>query len=144
MSRTTYNGYLRQRGTNSKLSSATPGVSLLALQCILSDATAASAGTGKFLPKGARPIGVQNLDGGATGGTNPTVDIGTAADDDGFAAEMDADDVTAIVATGALLGTELTADTEVYAGVGASAATGGSVSFAVYYIMADDGTEGTP
>lgn len=103
------------------------------------DPTAASAaitrtdGTPMTLPKGARPIAVQNLNGGATGGTNPTIDIGTSGDGDGFANEVDADGRTTFLGTGALIGTVLTADTPVYAGVGASAATGGTVTFAIYY-----------
>ena len=43
------------------------------------------------------------------------------------------------MATGGLLGAELTVNTAIWAGVGASAATGGSVIVGVYYIMADDG-----
>lgn len=143
MSRTTYRGYLRQFGTSNFSSTATPAVGVFALQFTLSDPTAASAGMGVYLPKGARVIGVQNLSGGATGGTNPTIDVGTSADADGFADELDADAVTVISGTGAQIGDELTADTEVYAGVGGSAATGGSVAVAVYYIMADDGSKGS-
>lgn len=134
MSKTTFRGYLREKPT----STATPAVSLLAVKFTF-DPTAASAGTGKYLPNGAIPLFVQNIDGGATGGTNPTVDIGTSGDDDGFGAETDADGVTGFINTGALLGTALTADTEIYAGVGASAATGGTVTAAVYYIMSDAG-----
>lgn len=146
MSRTTYNGALRQTGSNfrsANVDGATPAVFLAGIQ-FSQDPTAASAGTGKYLPKGAIPMGVQNIDGGATGGTNPTVDVGTSGDADGFANELDADGVTDIVSTtGALIGTELTVDTEIYAGVGASAATGGTVTLIVYYIMADDGARNT-
>lgn len=136
MAKTTFGGYIRQTGANKNNTTATPAP-LVACLVFSFDPTAASAGTGTILPKGAIPLYVQNLDGGATGGTDPTVDIGTAADSDGFAAELDADARGAPAATGALLGVTLTADTEVYAGVGASAGTGGTVTAAIYYVMED-------
>lgn len=135
MSESTLKGYWRQKGTKG----ATPAVGLLALTFSF-DPTQSSAGVGKVLPKGAIPLSVANLNGGATGGTNPTVDIGTSGDSDGFSNELDADGATAPVITGALLGAELTEDTEIYAGVGASAATGGSVTAMINFIMADDGS----
>ena len=106
---------------------------------VSSGTTAESASMGKTLPVGAIPLFAQNIDGGATGGTNPTVDIGTSGDPDGFANELDADGATGLINTGALLGTELTADTVIYAGVGASAATGGTGTIGVYFIMSDAG-----
>lgn len=102
------------------------------------DPTAASADTGAVLPKGAIPLGVDSL-GGGTGGASPTVDVGTSVDPDGFADELAADAVQ-LGDTGALTGVELTADTPVYAGVGASAATGGTTTVVIHYIMADDGS----
>lgn len=134
MAKSTTKGYWRQKGSTG----ATPAVGLYALQFSL-DPTAASASVSKTLPVGAIPVAVQNMDGGATGGTNPTIDVGTSGDPDGFANELDADGVTSLVSTGALLGVELTAETEIYAGVGASAATGGTVKVAVYYLMSDSG-----
>lgn len=136
MARTSLTGYTRQYGSNGK--SATPAVFPAIIQFSF-DPTAASASTGKTLPKGAIPLFVQNINGGATGGTTPTVDIGTGGDPDGFANELDADAMTGLINTGALLGIELAVDTVIFAGVGASAATGGTVLAAVYYIMADDG-----
>lgn len=135
MARSTVTGYWRQKGA----AGATPAV-FCSAQVFAFDPTAASAATGKILPKGAIPIWVSNIDGGATGGTTPTVDIGTSGDPDGFANELAADALSSPVVTGALLGVELTADTEIHAGVGASAATGGTVTVAVYYVMADDGS----
>ncbi len=134
MASSTIKGYWRQKGTKN----ATPAVGLLALKFSF-DPTAASATVNKTLPIGAIPLFVQNMDGGATGGTNPTVDIGTSGDADGFANELDADGSTGLTNTGALLGVELTAETEVFAGVGASAATGGTVTAILYYIMSDSG-----
>ena len=135
MARTSHTGYLRQYGSTK---AATPCV-FPALMQVSFDPTAASASTGSTLPKGAIPLWVQGL-GGATGGTNPTVDIGTAGNDDGFSNELDADAfITSFSTNGALLGTELTVDTLIFAGVGASAATGGTMQAIVAYMMADDG-----
>ena len=135
MPKSTIAGYWRQYGSTS---AATAAVFAAAIK-IAFDPTQAAAASGATLPKGAIPIGVQSF-GGATGGTNPTVDVGTSGDTDGFANELDADGVTAITATGALLGIELTADTAIHVGVGASAATGGTTTILVFYVMADSGT----
>ena len=135
MARSTLKGFWRQTGSEK----ATASVSLQCIQFTL-DPTASSADTGKILPNGAIPMGVQNLNGLATGGTNPTIDVGTSGDTDGFTNELDADDISNIVSTaGALIGVPLTTDTAIHAGVGASAATGGSVLVGVYYIMQDNG-----
>ena len=134
MASSTIKGFWRTKGTKN----ATPAVGLLAVKFSF-DPTQASATVSKTLPAGAIPLFVQNVNGGATGGTNPTVDVGTSGDPDGFANELDADGATGFTNTGALMGVELTADTEVYAGVGASAATGGSVTAILYYVMGDAG-----
>jgi len=89
------------------------------------------------LPIGARVIDVRSW-GGATGGTNPTVDVGTVADDDGFAAELDADGNSSGFAAGTLgvlANTSLTVPTPVYGKVGASAATGGTTTVQVHVII---------
>lgn len=99
------------------------------------DPTSASQVSLFTLPAGSRPLDVISY-GGATGGTNPTVDVGTA-DDDGLANELDADAVSSAVADGtggALLGTVLADDTEIFGKVGASAATGGTTTVVVEYI----------
>lgn len=85
-------------------------------------------------PKGSIPLSITSL-GGATGGTNPTVDIGTVADNDGFANELDADGFAENAGTGALTGVALTTDTAVYGKVGASAATGGTTTVLIRYTM---------
>ena len=87
------------------------------------------------LPAGAIPMYAISY-GGSTGGTSPTVDIGTSGDDDGIANELAAD-AGAVSYGGALLNAQLTADTVIYGKVGGSAATGGTTSVAVAYIMAD-------
>lgn len=134
--RATIGGYWRQRGGPEGL--GTPAT-FKAFIAVSFDPTAAIAGTGKYLPKGAIPLGVTGL-GGGTGGISPTVDVqlagGTAA---GLANELAADATTAEVVTGADLRAALTADTEIEAGVGASAATGGTFTALVSYIIADDG-----
>lgn len=92
------------------------------------------------LPPNARVIDVVGY-GGATGGTNPTVDIGTAGDDDGIANELDCDAAStrasSAAAKGALMNTVLstTARTIIYGKVGASAATGGTFAGAIEYII---------
>ncbi len=136
MARTSQTGYLRQYGSAGK--TATPAV-FPAVITFSFDPTAASADTGKVLPAGCVVVACQLAQANATGGTNPTVDIGTQADPDGFGNELDADAYTGPAFTGALLGTSILVDTPIYAGVGASAATGGTCVGAVTYIMADDG-----
>ena len=66
--------------------------------------------TGKSLPKGAIPLGVESL-GGGTGGTTPLGDVGTSGDDNGFADDLVVDSHTATKIGGALLTVELTAAT---------------------------------
>ena len=138
MARTSYTGYLRQYGTPGK--AGCPATFPAGIQ-ISFDPTQASASTGKALPKGAIPIWVQSY-GGGTGGTNPTVDIGTAGASAGLANDIDADiaGASGLTVNGTLLGTELTVDTLIFAGVGASAATGGTTNVVVYYMMVDDGS----
>lgn len=136
MARTSLTGYTRQYGSNAK--TATPAVFPAIIQFTF-DPTAASTATGKVLPRGSIVTGVQNIDGGATGGTLPTIDIGTQSSPGGFVQELDADGKTEALHIGTSAGVELLVDTEIFAGVGASAATGGTVLAAVWYIMADDG-----
>jgi len=136
--RSTITGYWRQRGSGSE-SLGTPAV-FRAYVKVAVDPTAAVAGTGAYLPAGAIPLGVTTL-GGGTGGTAPTIDVqlagGTTA---GLANELSADTASVVeVQTGADLGVALTADTEIEAGVGASAATGGTTTFLVSYIISDNG-----
>ena len=132
---TTLRGYYRSTGSDVD----TPSVGLQCIQFTL-DPTAASADTGKVLPIGAIPMGVQNMNGGGTGGASPTIDVGSSATPDGLANELSADNITSISSTtGVLIGIPLTADTAIHAGVGASAAAAGSVLVGVYYIMQDDG-----
>jgi len=88
------------------------------------------------LPKGARVIDVISY-GGATGGVSPTVDIGITGAGASLANELPADaaQTSAVVSAtgGPGLGAVQVADTFVVAGVGASAATGGTQTVAVVY-----------
>ena len=113
---------------------ATSAGALFALRASF-DPTSASQVSLGVLPAGAIVQDVLSY-GGATGGTNPTVDIGTSGDDDGLANELDADGQAAAVAGavgGALINTALASETEVFGKVGASAATGGTTVVAVIY-----------
>ena len=105
------------------------------------DPILASTDTGVKLPSGAIVTDVVT-DGGATGGISPTVDIGTSTDPDGFVNEGDADlarnSNLAKGTLGVLAYTALAADTSIFAGVGASAATGGTVTAKIFYYRQDD------
>lgn len=144
--RSTITGYWRQRGnannTNRPPVGPTPAVGIMATVAITFDPTqAAGTATGITLPKGAIPTFAVITNAGATGGIDPTVDVGlTDGNVDGLIAEGDADTAsTALLTTGTELGVALTADTEITAGVGASAATGGTVTARVFFYMDDDG-----
>lgn len=104
------------------------------------DPTSATQISLGYLPAGSIVTDVIAM-GGATGGTNPTVDVGTAADPDGFANELDADAVgtsaTSAAKLGAQINTQLTALTQVFGNVGASAATGGTTIVHVQFIVED-------
>lgn len=112
------------------------------------DATLAGAGllTGKFMPIGAIPLGVDVV-GGGTGGTTPLLDVGlelATPDDDGLADGVAADgnsssrlgDATA----GVLIGTALTEAAEVTVSDGGGTnATGGTIDIFIHYTFSDDG-----
>lgn len=100
------------------------------------DPTAASAATGIVLPAGSYPVAFLT-DGGASGGTNPTVDIGKSGSTAFWGNEVDAD---AVALTTPADQTVQTADTAVWAGVGASAATAGTVQLIVLYMTDPDNT----
>ena len=151
MATTTFQGIVRSNGGAGK-GNSTPSVVTLS-EVIAFDPTAASAtavkvgtssstGNDFVLPAGAVPISFMTI-GGATGGTNPTVDIGTSADDDGFFNEADADTKGSLKgADGALVvGGGIAADVTVTGKVGASAATGGTIVGVFTYTVADSGAE---
>jgi hypothetical protein len=135
MTVTKFSGGIAAGGGSSRATVAS-GVYALRGSFSATSATQVAIGT---LPAGARVTDVISY-GGATGGTNPTVDVGTVGDDDGFGAELDADAKSSAVAagtSGVLLNTLLTANTVVYGKVGASAATGGTTTVLVFYTIED-------
>ena len=90
------------------------------------------------LPIGAVPLDVVGY-GGTTGGTDPTVDIGTGAASAGYANELDGDATSSSAVAagtgGTLLGAQVTVPTAVYGMVGASAGTGGTMKVAVLFTV---------
>ena len=151
MATTTFQGIVRSNGGAGK-GNATPSVVTLS-EVISFDPTASSAtnvrvgsssssGETFVLPEGAVPVSFMTI-GGATGGTNPTVDIGSSADDDGFFNEVDADTKGSLKgADGALVvAGGITAATTVTGKVGASAATGGTITGVFTYTVVDNGAE---
>ena len=151
MATTTFQGIVRSNGGAGK-GNATPSVVTLS-EVISFDPTASSAtnvrigsssssGETFVLPEGAVPVSFMTI-GGATGGTNPTVDIGSSADDDGFFNEVDADTKGSLKgADGALVvAGGISAATTVTGKVGASAATGGTVTGVFTYTVVDNGAE---
>ena len=114
------------------------GSAILALPITL-DPAAATASVSINLPIGAIPLGFQH-DGGATGGTSPTFDMGTSASSAIFINEGVADTAGFVGVNGTGANTALTAVTTIYAGVGASAATGGSITGMFLYVMDDAST----
>ena len=153
MATTSFQGIIRSYGGQDKSSGVTPSnVNLSAIYTFnpvgatavpLRVGTSATTGVIFKLPKGAVPNSFISL-GGATGGTNPTVDIGTAADPDGFFNELDADLKGASQSgAGALvIGTGVPANVEVTGNQGSSAATGGTVTGTFFYTMVDNARAG--
>jgi len=153
MATTSFQGIIRSYGGQDKSSGVTPSNVILstivsfnpvgATAVAVRVGTSATSGEIFKLPKGAVPTQFISL-GGATGGTNPTVDIGTAADPDGFFNELDADLKGAVKgADGALaIGTGVPANVEVTANEGSSAATGGTVTGTFHYTMVDNARAG--
>ena len=151
MANTTFQGVVRTYGGGGKgVSTPAPVTTTVQFAC---DPTAASAtnvrigtssssGETLVLPAGAIPISIMTI-GGSTGGTNPTVDIGTSADPDGLFNEVDADTKGTVKgADGALaVAGGLAADATVTGKVGSSAATGGTFTGILTYAMANNGVE---
>jgi len=151
MANTTFQGVVRSYGGGDK-GSVTPGVVTqsvtISFDPTATGATAVKIGTSSstgesfVLPAGAVPISLLSL-GGAAGGTNPTVDIGSSADPDGFFNEVDADTKGVLKgADGALVdGDGVASATTVTGNVGASAATSGTFTGVFTYVMFNNGVE---
>lgn len=149
--RSTFHGYLRQRGApNPASSSSAPSVGVIpsVLRIAGVSALLASAGilTGKFLPKGAIPLSV-DIVGEGTGGTDPLLDVGlelgTPQDAglvDGAVVDGNSRVVLGSATAGALLGTVLTETAEVTVSDGGGTnATGGTFDLLITYTFDDDG-----
>ena len=150
MARSTFQGIVRTNG-GARKGESTPGVVAISEVVAFNPVGAAAnvkvgtshtTGENFILPDNAVPISFLSL-GGATGGTNPTVDIGTSADPDGFFNEVDADTKGSLAnAAGALVvGAGISGPVQVTANQGASAATGGTTVGVFTYTIADDGSE---
>ena len=151
MANTTFQGVVRSYGGGDK-GSVTPGVVTqsvtISFDPTATGATAVKIGTSSssgenfVLPAGAVPISLLSI-GGAAGGTNPTVDIGSSADPDGFFNEVDADTKGTLKgADGALVdGDGVSAATTVTGNVGASAATSGTFTGVFTYVIFNNGVE---
>ena len=150
MARSTFQGIVRTNG-GARKGESTPGVVAISEVVAFNPVGAAAnvkvgtshtTGENFILPDNAVPISFLSL-GGATGGTNPTVDIGTSADPDGFFNEVDADTKGSLVgAAGALVvGAGISGPVQVTANQGSSAATGGTTVGVFTYTIADDGSE---
>lgn len=151
MANTTFQGVVRSYGGGSK-GTHVPGVMVQSVQISFDPTatsaadvrigTSASSGETLTLPAGAIVMSIMTVN-AATGGTNPTVDIGTSADDDGIFNEVPVDVVGEITgANGALaVAGGLAADATVQGKVGASAASSGTFTGILTYAMANDGIE---
>mgnify|MGYP003135406430 FL=1 len=150
MARSTFQGIVRTNGGAGK-GNSTPGVVSISAVVAFNPVGAAAnvkvgtshtTGENFILPDNAVPISFLTI-GGATGGTNPTVNIGTAADPDGFFVNADADTKGSLAgASGALVvGAGISGPVQVTANQGSSAATGGTTVGVFTYTIADDGAE---
>jgi hypothetical protein len=151
MANTTFQGVVRTNGGGGKgVSTPAPVTTTVQFACDPTAAsatnvrigTSSSAGETLVIPAGAIILNVQTIQ-AAAGGTNPTIDIGTSADDDGIVNEAPVDVKGEITgANGALIvAGGLAAQATVTAKVGASAATSGTFVGALTYTMSNDGVE---
>ena len=151
MARSTFQGIVRTNGGAGK-GNSTPGVVSISVVVAFNPVGAGAAnvkvgtshttGENFILPDNAVPISFLTI-GGATGGTNPTVNIGTAADPDGFFVNADADTKGSLAGAGGALvvGAGISGPVQVTANQGSSAATGGTTVGVFTYTIADDGSE---
>jgi hypothetical protein len=163
--RSTTNAIWRSRGGASNNSDVYAGSMVMAAAFYMADPTQANTvrldrsatdGRDVILPPNAIIDQIQ-LVAGATGGTNPTFDLGyisvsdaTNFDVDGIIAEGDADAGASVfnaatATAGASLGAVIDSDEAVAitGGVGASAPTGGVISGIILYHVEDDGGDST-
>jgi hypothetical protein len=107
---------------------------LSCIELVFDPTQATKAVPNAVLPRGARVVMVQSL-GGATGGASPNVNIGDASGAFTFHQNLACPAAAPILPTGSKANTVLTAPTPIFAGVGASAAGGGTQVVGVYYTI---------
>ena len=123
------------RSWNGNVGAGSTGVVMLAVKMSF-DPTAASVGTNVWLPANSVVHSFVH-DGGATGGTNPTFDIGVSGATERYFNEVAADTAAVVLSNGTGVATENPNPIRVWAGVGASAATGGTVTGHLIYYRTD-------
>ena len=161
--KTTFTGFVRSNGGDNSRTTYAGSVPMQAqfyfdpTAVAGTDVQVSSTDTSKvILPKNAVITGI-TFNGAATGGADPTIDMGYTdydggtdfVDIDGLLNEADADGGIATVwggdaTSGASLGNIALPATEIIkivGGKGTSAATGGNVTGIIYYYVKDDGKE---
>ena len=149
MANTTFASNVRSNGGDNKRETYCGGMMMMAQFYLVptvaagTDVQVSATDTRKVvLPKNAVVLGI-SFNGDATGGTNPTLDMGytdydggtTFVNTDGYldAADADSGDV----------GVPATERIKVVGGHGGSAPTGGTITGVIYYYVKDDGKEST-
>ena len=149
MANTTFASNVRSNGGDNKRETYCGGMMMMAQFYLVptvaagTDVQVSATDTRKVvLPKNAVVLGI-SFNGDATGGTNPTLDMGytdydggtTFVNTDGYldAADADLGDV----------GVPATERIKVVGGHGGSAPTGGTITGVIYYYVKDDGKEST-
>jgi len=162
MAKTTFTGIVRSNGGDNTRETYAGSVQLAAqfyfdpTAAAGTDVQVSSTDTRKVvLPKNAVVTGIA-FNGDATGGTDPTIDMGYTdydggtnfVDIDGLLNEADADAGAVVTVwggdstSGASLGdvgTPMSERVKIVGGQGASAATGGTITGIIYYYVKDDG-----
>ena len=161
--KTTFTGFVRSNGGDSTKTTYAGSVALQAQFYFVPTAAqgtdvqvSATDSRKVILPKNSVITGI-TFNGAATGGTNPTIDMGYTdfdggtdfVDVDGLINEGDADGGIATIwggdtGSGASLGNLALPATEIIkivGGQGSSAATGGTITGIIYYYVKDDGKE---
>jgi hypothetical protein len=161
--KTTFTGFVRSNGGDNSRTTYAGSVPMQAqfyfdpTAVAGTDVQVSSTDTSKvILPKNSVITGI-TFNGAATGGTDPTIDMGYTdydggtdfVDVDGLLNEADADGGIATVwggdaTSGASLGNIALPATEIIkivGGRGASLATGGNITGIIYYYVKDDGKE---
>jgi len=162
--KTTFTGFVRSNGGDNTRTTYAGSVPMQAQFYFVPTAVAgtdvqvSATDTRKvILPKNAVITGITHS-GGATGGTNPTIDIGYTDFDggtnfvnvDGLINEGDADAGTVVTVWGgdSTAGVDLgnvdlpaTERIKIVGGQGSSAATGGTITGILHYYVKDDGKE---